>query len=83
MILQVARHDMNTSIRIIRNPEKRQTIYVIPMRVSEKQVGRSNVPLKEFLANAANAGTRIEQEAMVTDPDFDATGVSAVPDMIW
>ena len=83
MILKVAGHDMNPSIWIIRNPEEGQTVYVIPMRMSKQQVGRSNVPLQEFLANAANAGARVEQETMVADPHFDATGVSAEPDMIW
>jgi hypothetical protein len=82
MILQVPRHNVNPSIGIVCDPKKRQTVDMIPVRMSQKKVGCPHIPLEELFAHATNAGAGIKKEPVVSDADLDAAGITAVPNMV-
>ena len=81
LIFQMPSHHVHPSIRIVRDPKERKPHDVIPMRMSEQQVGRANVAIEEILARTANTGAGIEQKTMLAHLHFDTAGVSTVSHM--
>jgi hypothetical protein len=67
--------------RIVNRPEKRQSLNVIPMCVCEEQRKIQRLAfelLEQRLPQRAQAGSRVEDDDVVTAADFDARGVAAI-----
>ena len=80
---QMPRPQPDTTVRIERWDEKRQTRDVIPMGMCEIKIQIDGRRLRQLPAQLAQTRSSVEHDQVLTAPDFEARGVAAVANRIW
>ena len=75
---QMAGPDEEVMVLAIGRPEEREAIHVVPVGVGEEKDGLLDAVAEDRVAEAADAGARVEDDELVSRPHLDARGVPAI-----